>query len=58
MKQSKENVTTVTKLTYETPKVEAKKIELEYGVAAGSNAPQQQWKDSKTVNEEVENYYW
>jgi len=58
MKQNEENVTTVTKSTYEAPKVEAKKIALEYSVAAGSNAPQQQWKDSKTVTEEVENYYW
>ena len=46
------------KQMYEAPKIEVRKIELEYGIASGSNAMQQGWKDSQTMTEEVENYYW
>lgn len=46
------------KQMYEAPKIEGRKIELEYGIASGSNAPQQRWKDTQTATEEVENYYW
>ncbi|RKE45368.1 hypothetical protein [Sphingobacterium detergens] len=46
------------KQIYEAPKIEVKKIELEYGIASGSNATQQGWKDSQTISEEVENNYW
>ncbi|QIH31597.1 hypothetical protein [Sphingobacterium sp. DR205] len=46
------------KQMYEAPKIEVRKIELEYGIASGSNAMQQGWKDSQTITEEVENNYW
>jgi hypothetical protein len=46
------------KQMYESPKIEVKKIELEYGIASGSNLTQQGWKDSKAITEEIENNYW
>lgn len=46
------------KQIYEAPKIEVKEIELEYGIASGSNAMQQGFKDSQTITEEVENNYW
>jgi len=52
------DVTNISKLNYESPKIDSKKIELEYGIASGSNAPQQKWKDSQTINEDVENNFW
>lgn len=46
------------KQLYEAPKIEVRSIELEYGIASGSSAIQQGWKDSQTITQEVENNYW
>ncbi|WP_282638510.1 hypothetical protein [Sphingobacterium thalpophilum] len=58
MKKTNIKAKVSSKQMYEAPKIEVRKIELEYGIASGSNAMQQGWKDSQTITEEVENNYW
>lgn len=46
------------KLSYEAPVLRSMEVELEYGIAAASVAPSQQWKETEVQSQEVQNNHW
>jgi len=61
MKMNKENFAiSNSKFVYEAPRLDAQKVELEYGIAAASVDPsaRQQWESTETQSHEVGNDFW
>lgn len=49
-----------TKLSYEAPMLRSIEVELEEGIASvsGNMEVQQQWKETETQSQDVQNNYW
>lgn len=51
---------TKSQLSYESPRVDTLRIEMEYGIASGSVEPaaNKQWEETESQSHEVNNNFW